>query len=98
VVRRSGFADWLRRYDILVNGTYAGSVAHNATLNLKVPCGTVTLEARIDWGRSEPLVIEAQPGRRVEVEVANHWGAGLALWAITFGSGTYLVLRPVEPA
>jgi hypothetical protein len=98
VLRRSGFADWLRRYDILVNGKYAGSLAHNATLNLEVPCGKVTLEARIDWGRSRPLVIEAQHGRRIEVEVANHWGAWLALWAITFGSGTYLVLRPKDTA
>ena len=94
VVRRSGFADWLRRYDILVNGKYAGSIARNATFDLKVPCGKVTLEARIDWGRSAPLAIEAQPGRRAEVEVTNHWGAWHSLWAITFGAGSYLVLRP----
>jgi hypothetical protein len=98
VVRRSGFADLLRRYKIFVNGNYAGSIARNATLNLRVPRGKVSLEARIDWGRSRPLVVEAQPGRRIEVEVANHWGAWLALWAITFGFGTYLVLRPAQPA
>jgi hypothetical protein len=96
LVRRSGFADWLRRYKIFVNGKYAGSLTRNAALNLKVPCGKVTLEARIDWGRSKPLVIEAHAGRLIEVEVANVWGAWLSLWAVTFGSGTYLILRPMN--
>jgi hypothetical protein len=97
-MRRSGFAHWLRRYVILVNGKYAGSFARNATLNLKVPRGKVSLEALIDWGRSRPLVVEAEPGRRTKVEVANHWGAWLSLWAITFGAGSYLVLRQTTTA
>jgi hypothetical protein len=97
IVRRSGFADWLRRYKIYVNGTYAGSIARNSMLDLQVPSGSATLEARIDWGCSQPLRIEAKPGQRVEVEVANRWGAMLAIWAITFGRGSYLVLRQVTP-
>jgi hypothetical protein len=93
IVRRSGYADWFRQYKILLNGTLVGSIARNSTLDLSVPCGPAMIEARIDWGRSRPLRIEATPERRLEIEVANNWGASFGLWAITFGRGSYLVLR-----
>jgi hypothetical protein len=93
IVRRSGYADWLRSYKILVNGTAVGSIARNSVLDLAVPCGPLTIEARVDWGRSPPLAVEAVPGREIEIEVANHWGALLSLWAVTFGYRSYLMLK-----
>jgi hypothetical protein len=85
----------LRRYRILVNGTVVGTIARDSVLDVRVPPGRAIIEACIDWGRSRPLVIEAVPGRRIEIEVANHWGAWRSLWAITFGVGTYLILRRI---
>jgi hypothetical protein len=95
IVRGSGYADWLRNYKIRVNGGEVGIIARNSVLNVEVPCGTITVEARLDWGRSQPLTIEATPGQRIEIEVSNHWGALLALWGSTFGYRDYLLLKHV---
>ena len=49
IVRGSGYADGLRRYKIFVNGTQVGTIARDAVLDLEVPSGPLTIEARIDW-------------------------------------------------
>ena len=92
-VRGSGYADWLRQYKIFINGAQVGALARNSALDVEVPSGALTIEARVDWGRSEPLTIEAAPGQRIEIEVSNHWGALLALWGSTFGFRSYLTLK-----
>jgi hypothetical protein len=82
----------------LVNGTQVGTIARDAVLDLDVPSGPLTLEARIDWGRCRPLTIEATPNRRIEVEVSNNWGALLGIWAVTFGFRSYLKLTELPAA
>jgi hypothetical protein len=84
----------LRRYRIFSNGVEVGLIARNSVLEFKVPSGPTTIEARIDWGRSKPVVVNATRDHPVEIEVENNWGAILALWAVTFGRKSYLVLRP----
>jgi hypothetical protein len=96
VIRRSEFADRFRSYTIFVNGTAVGTIARNSVLELEVPSGRLTIEARVDWGRSPPLTIEAAAGKKIEIEVSNHWRALLAVWGITFGHRSYLTLK--QPA
>jgi hypothetical protein len=93
IVRHSGYADMLRSYAIFINGSQVGTIARNSVLDLTVPSGPVTIEARLDWGRSRPLTIDAAPGQRIEVEVYNTWGALLAIWGVTFGYRSYLTLK-----
>ena len=93
IIRRSGFADALRSYKIFINGKAVGSIARDSVLDLEVPSGPLTIEARVDWGRSRPLAIEAVPGKKFEIEVSNHWGALLSLWGATFGYRSYLLLK-----
>jgi hypothetical protein len=93
LVRGSGYADRFRKYKIFINGALAGTIGPDAVLDLEVPCGRLTIEARIDWGRSQPLTVEAVPDQGIEIEVSNHWGALLALWGITFGFRNYLTLQ-----
>jgi hypothetical protein len=83
----------LRSYRILVDGNAIGSVARGSVLEVEVPGGPHSIEARIDWGRSMPLRIDAAPGKRIEIEVSNNWGALLALWGVTFGYRSYLLLK-----
>jgi hypothetical protein len=92
IVRGSKFADYLRHYQILVNGAVVGAVGTGGVLELVVPAGPLAIEAKVDWGRSRPLTIEAAPRQKIEIEVANNWGALLSLWAITFGKNTNLKL------
>jgi hypothetical protein len=94
VTRPSAFADLLRSYSIQINGRQVGSIGNGGMLEVREPAGTVTIEAKIDWGRSKPLTIQAAPDQTIEVEVRNNWGGLLSLWAITFGKNTYLKLTP----
>ena len=50
IVRHSGYADFLRSYTISINGAEVGTIARNSVLDLRVPSGPVTIEARLDWG------------------------------------------------
>jgi hypothetical protein len=92
VIRPSLLADRIRSYLILLNGKVAGSIGNNSTVEIAAPAGAITIEAKIDWGRSNALTINTVPGQTIEVEVRNYWGPLLALWAITFGKNSYLRL------
>jgi hypothetical protein len=98
IIRRSGYVDFLRSYKIIINGLEVGTITRNAALDIDVPSGPLRIEARIDWGRSRPLLIEPSPNQRIEIEVSNHWGALLAIWAITFGYRSYLALKQLPVA
>jgi len=63
-VRPSQYADWLRSYELWVNGTSVGKLARNDVLEITLPAGTCTIDASIDWGRSQPLVVRTSPGNR----------------------------------
>jgi hypothetical protein len=92
IIRPSLLADVIRSYQILLNGKVAGSIGNNSTIEIAARAGANTIEAKIDWGRSLPLTINTVPHQTVEIEVRNHWGALWALWAITFGRNSYLLL------
>jgi hypothetical protein len=96
VFRHSRHADKWRKYKILVNDKEVGVIARNSVLDFEVPTGRFKVTARLDWGRSRPLMIDARPNRRIEIEVSNNWGTLLGLWAITFGSGSYLTLKQLQ--
>jgi hypothetical protein len=96
IIRHGGNADRLRSYKIFVDDKHVGNVSHNGVLDLEVPNGTVKVQARIDWARSRPLVVNAAPNQTIEIEVSNHWGLFLALWSVTFGAGNYLLLKQLS--
>jgi hypothetical protein len=87
----------LRRFPPVVHDLHqcaeVGTIARNSVLDLRVPSGPVTIEARLDWGGSQPLTIQATSNRKIEVEVFNTWGAWLAIWGVTLGYRRYLTLR-----
>jgi hypothetical protein len=93
VSRPSGYPDRIRRYRIFVNDREVGTVAAKSVTEIYVPSGRLTLSARLDWGRSKPLIIDAVPNQRIDLEVSNTYGALLALYAVTFGAGSYLTVR-----
>ena len=98
LVRPPQFADMLRSYEIVLNGKSAGMIEPNSILEISTPAGAITIEAKIDWGRSRPLSIQTVPHQTVEIEVRNHWGVLLAPWAISFGKNSYLSLTPRSTA
>jgi hypothetical protein len=90
--RRSSYVDRNRPYEIFVNSAHVGSISPATLVDFAVPCGELLLEARIDWGASHPLMIEASPGHRAEIEVSNNWGRTFSHWAMTFHPRGYLTL------
>jgi hypothetical protein len=95
LVRPSLFADRFRSYKILLNGKKGGRIGNDSTLEIVVPAGSITIEAKIDWARSQPLTINTLPRQTLEIEVRNQWSAARnALWSITFGRSSYLLLTP----
>jgi hypothetical protein len=95
VFRHSGYVDKLRKYKILVNGSEVGAIARNSVVDFTVPSGAVKITARIDWCRSQPLLVEVRPGKRVEIEVFNRRGAFLAGLSTIFARGSYLTLKRI---
>jgi hypothetical protein len=95
VFRHSGYTDKLRKYKIIVNGSEVGAIARNSVVDFKVPSGAVKITARIDWCRSQPLLIEAHPGKRVEIEVLNRRGPFLAGLSTIFAHDSYLTLKRI---
>jgi hypothetical protein len=88
-----GYADRLRAYKIYVDDNLVGTISRNSVLEVEIPSGDHVMRATIDYGRSESLKITAALSEIIEIEVSNHWGTILSLWAITFGFGSYLSLR-----
>jgi hypothetical protein len=70
-----------------------GSSASDSALSLTVPCGPVTIEARIDWERGPRSVVNATPERTPEIEVANNLGPLYLPYLWRFARRPYLVLR-----
>lgn len=54
VIRRdSGWSDFFRNYRIMLDGTFAAKVSAGQTVELDAPLGRHTLQARIDWQRTD---------------------------------------------
>jgi hypothetical protein len=96
IVRRGGFTDMLRTYKIFVNDEQVGTVDRDAVLNVEVPSGRLKVQARIDWAKSRPLMIEVAPNEKIQIEVSNRLGLLLAIWGSTFGFRSYLKLERLQ--
>jgi hypothetical protein len=92
-VRGGGCADALRVYKIFINDELVGTLDRNAVLNREVPSGQLKIEARIDWAKSQPLIVDVAPEQTIEIEVSNRWNPMLAVWGATFGSQNYFTLK-----
>jgi hypothetical protein len=98
IIRLSGYRDRNRRYDIFVNGVSIGVVPRDSVVDFQVPSGQIIVEVRTGRSGSRPLLIDAVPGHRIEIEVTRRAGPSSGIWADLVGS-TYLVLteRPPVP-
>jgi hypothetical protein len=53
VKRDSGWSDSIRDYQIMLDGVLAAKISDGQTIELDAPVGRHTLQARIDWSRTE---------------------------------------------
>ena len=92
--RPSGlYRDTARSYVVTLDGARRGTVRAGAELVLDVPPGMHRVQARIDWAKSEELVVDVQPGAGVRV-IVEPGGGAMQFWQAFTGQG-YLRLRQV---
>lgn len=95
VHRDKGYADKLRKYQVLLNGVEIGRLAEGDKLVHQVSEGRHVIEAKVDWCGSKPLSFEAN-ANDVSVTVKSAlrgWRVLLAgLYAI-FNRRGYLTLE-----
>jgi hypothetical protein len=78
LTRDSGFTDFARRYDILINGEIAGGVRNGGVFECDIPSGRTLLQVRVDWCGSNTVEFEAPEGGVVHLEC----GSNLRGWKI----------------
>lgn len=52
ITRDSGYADRLRKYKILIDGTEIGEISDGETKSFDISAGTHSLQLKIDWAKS----------------------------------------------
>ena len=95
VIRGAGHENVFCSFRIFVDGKFAGRVASSGALEVAAPAGRHTIEASLDWARSQLLEVVVRPGRETRIEVKNNWSIFLALWAGVSGSDEYLALQVI---
>jgi hypothetical protein len=94
VIRLSSFSERQHPYEVFINGAFIGTLVRNRVIEFRVPSGSLVVEVRTGRVGSRPLMVEASPDRKVEVEVWNRGGKLRAIWAATLGSDDeFLALR-----
>lgn len=93
-------ADHWRQYRIFIDGREAFRLADNTAQTIYVPQGRITIEARIDWGRSPALTLDTWSGDDIFIEIANNWVTDdtahptlNSLYSQAVGGPTYLNIR-----
>lgn len=96
VHRGSSFADKTRKYKVYCDSVKLGVVKDGEMISFDVPPGQHQIYFRIDWARSNKLVVNFSEGETEVVKVDSNlrgWKLLLALYYVTFGYHKYLLAR-----
>ena len=58
ITRSSEYANRLRDIKLFIDNQHVGSIANGKTEVFEVPEGSHTIQAKIDWGRSNIVTVE----------------------------------------
>lgn len=102
IITRSGeYANRLRAIKIFADGTLLGTIGNGETKTFDIAPGTYSLQAKIDWCRSNALTVDIgeNASRQFYLDsFARHskLGAFAAIYYITFGASRYLHLAETK--
>jgi hypothetical protein len=57
IIRGSGYYGMIRKLGIFIDGQKVGDVGNGSETMIDVPDGAVSLEGRMDWGKTDPVQI-----------------------------------------
>jgi hypothetical protein len=96
ISRDRGYADRLRDYRVLLDGTEIGRLGNGAAKTFEIPAGQHQLMIKVDWGRSNIVAFDAGESQSARFLCGSNlrgWRIVLALYYATFGFRHYLWLR-----
>ena len=91
IKRTHQYANRIRPIKVLINTVEAGNVNDNETKEFSAPAGSVTIEAKIDWCKAEPLVLTLREGEKKEIELGCN-ATPRNLWSVFY----YTFFKPVK--
>lgn len=93
ITRKFGYNAMLRDAAVLVDEQKVGVVGNGKSIEISIPAGQHSISTRMDWMKSDPIVLAAVPGGRytAELKLCN---AFAMLFAI-LGMGKFMELRSV---
>jgi hypothetical protein len=101
IIRRDRqYADFVRSYEILIDGVREASIRAGEKIAIDIKPGPHEIAAAIDWCRSNPLELNVKPGGHHVLRVgSNVVGSRLLLAAfyISCWRNRYLFLREADP-
>jgi len=89
---RKGYADRLRAYEVILDGTRVGRVKRGETLLFDTTAGAHELYLKIDWCRSKTVMLDLKDGEELCLRC---WPASKAFW-ITVGRSRYIGVETVS--
>lgn len=98
ITRSSEYANRLRSIKIFIDNEHAGSISNGETKSFDVSEGSHSVQAKIDWGRSNTVTIEIGKDEKKSLKMTsfakhNPLGTLAAIYYTTIASDRYLRLE-----
>ena len=98
ITRSSEYANRLRSIQIFIDNEQVGSISNGETKSFDISEGSHTVQAKIDWGRSNIATIEVEEGKKKSLKMTsfakhNPLGTLAAIFYTTIASDRYLRLE-----
>src|SRR5262245_49871573 len=84
--------DRLRSYKVVLDGEVVGSIGWGEDKVFDVSPGSHTVQLRIDWCRSEAIVVDVRDGERAQLKCHGR-SPLLAMYWVTFARNRYIALE-----
>lgn len=98
ITRSSEYANRLRSIKIFIDNEHIGSISNGETKIFDVPEGSHSVQAKIDWGRSNIATLEIGKDEKKSLKMTsfakhNPLGTFAAIYYTTIASDRYLRLE-----
>jgi hypothetical protein len=99
VTRDSGYADKIRKYEVLIDGKQVGEIANGETKSFDVTPGGHTIQLKIDWARSNQIEFTSSNNEDLRFKVSSPLRGINLIKSILFAtvlSHKYLILEQLS--
>ena len=96
ISRKRGYADKIRKYKVIVDNNYLGTINAGETKDFEVPPGKHTIYLKIDWCRSNKLDFNLSENEVIEFDCGSSltgWRLFINIIYITFLKNKYLWIK-----